>query len=68
MSESSNSPPTRQNEVLRLIAKGKTMKEVADLMGISQRTAESHKYETMRVFGVQSTAALVRYAIRMKLV
>jgi DNA-binding NarL/FixJ family response regulator len=62
------SPTTRQKEVLRLLAEGKTMKEVADLMGISTRTAESHKYETMRLLGVQSTAALVRYAIRMKLV
>jgi DNA-binding NarL/FixJ family response regulator len=62
------SPTLRQNELLRLIAEGRTMKEVADLMGISQRTAESHKYETMRVLGIQSTAALVRYAIRMKLV
>jgi len=62
------SPTSRQREVLRLLAEGKTMREVADQMGISRRTAESHKSETMRVLGVQSTAALVRYAIRMKLV
>jgi DNA-binding NarL/FixJ family response regulator len=62
------SPGSRQREVLRLLAEGKTMKKVADPMGISPRTAESHKYEVMRQLGIQSTAALVRYAIRSKLV
>jgi len=37
-------------------------------MGISTRTAESHKYEIMRQLGVKSTAALISYAIRVKLV
>jgi DNA-binding NarL/FixJ family response regulator len=58
----------RQREVLQLLAEGKTMKEAAALMGISTRTAESHKYEIMRLLGVQNTAALVRYAIRIKLI
>jgi DNA-binding NarL/FixJ family response regulator len=58
----------RQREVLQLLAEGKTMKEAAALMGISTRTAESHKYEIMRQLGVQTTAALIRYAIRIKLV
>jgi DNA-binding NarL/FixJ family response regulator len=53
----------RQREVLQLLAEGKTMKEAATLMGISTRTAESHKYEIMRVLGVHSTAALIRYAV-----
>ena len=43
-------------------------KEVANVLGISTRTAESHKYEIMRLLGVQTTAALVRYAVRIKLV
>jgi DNA-binding NarL/FixJ family response regulator len=59
---------SRQREVLQLLAEGKTMKEAAALMGISTRTAESHKYVIMRVLGVKSTAALVKYAIRIKLV
>jgi DNA-binding NarL/FixJ family response regulator len=58
----------RQREVLQLLAEGKTMKEVAALLGISTRTAESHKYEIMRQLGVQTTAALIRYAVRIKLV
>jgi DNA-binding NarL/FixJ family response regulator len=58
----------RQREVLQLIAEGRTMKEVASLLHISPRTAESHKYEIMDVLGAQNTAELVQHAIRMKLV
>ena len=58
----------RQREVLQLIAEGRTMKEVAAALHISPRTAESHKYEIMQSLGVDSTAALIQYAIRLKLV
>jgi DNA-binding NarL/FixJ family response regulator len=58
----------RQREVLQLVAEGRTMKEVASLLGISPRTAESHKYEIMKVLGVDTTAALIQYAVRLKLV
>jgi DNA-binding NarL/FixJ family response regulator len=58
----------RQREVLQLLAEGKTMKAVASLLGISTRTAESHKYEMMRQIGVQTTAELIRYAVRINLV
>ena len=59
---------TRQREILQLIAEGRTMKEVSSLLHISQRTAEWHKYEMMQVLGVESTAALVQYAVRLRLV
>jgi DNA-binding NarL/FixJ family response regulator len=58
----------RQREVLQLIAEGLTMKEVASALNISPRTAESHKYEIMEALGVTTTAALVRYAVKAKLV
>jgi DNA-binding NarL/FixJ family response regulator len=58
----------RQREVLQLIAEGKTMKELASVLKISPRTAESHKYEIMQVLGVDNTAALVQYAVRAGLV
>ena len=58
----------RQREVLQLIAEGRTMKEVASLLHISPRTAESHKYEIMDLLGAHNTAELVQHAIRMKLV
>ncbi len=66
-SSSRNSSPG-QREVLKLVAEGKTMKEVASRLNISVRTAESHKYETMQVLGIQTTAALIQYAIRTRLV
>lgn len=58
----------RQREVLQLVAEGRTMKEVASLLHISPRTAESHKYEIMELLGARNTAELVQHAIRMKLV
>ena len=58
----------RQREVLQLIAEGHTMKEVASILHISPRTAESHKYEIMQTLGMETTAALIQYAVRSKLV
>ena len=58
----------RQREVLQLIAEGRTMKEIAFQLGISARTAESHKYEMMQSLGVQTTADLIRHAIKINLV
>jgi DNA-binding NarL/FixJ family response regulator len=54
----------RAADVVRLIARGKVMKEVAADLGISVRTVAFHKYKTMRHLGLDSTAALVRYAVR----
>jgi DNA-binding NarL/FixJ family response regulator len=68
-SGASDSPLTaRQREVLQLIAEGRTMKEVASILNISPRTAESHKYEIIRALGVQTTAELIQYAMRIKLI
>jgi DNA-binding NarL/FixJ family response regulator len=58
----------RQREVLQLVAEGRTMKEVASILNISPRTAETHKYEIMRVLGVDTTAGLIQYAMQTKLV
>jgi DNA-binding NarL/FixJ family response regulator len=58
----------RQREVLRLIAEGRRMKEIAAILQLSTRTVETHKYEMMRSLGVNSTAELVRYAIQIGLV
>ena len=58
----------RQREVLQLIAEGRTMKEVAGLLKISTRTAESHKYDIMQALSVKTTAELVQCAVRMKMV
>ncbi len=58
----------RQEEVLRLVAQGKTMKEVAGVLDISTRTAEAHKYQIMHDLGVNSVAQLVQFAIQRGLV
>ena len=54
----------REREVLQLIAEGKTTKEVAVVLGISVKTAESHRTRMMEKLNIHETASLVRYAIR----
>jgi DNA-binding NarL/FixJ family response regulator len=55
---------TREREIVQLLAEGKSNKEVADKLGISLRTAETHRAAIMRKLRVDSLAAIVRYAIR----
>jgi DNA-binding NarL/FixJ family response regulator len=57
----------RQREVLQLVIEGFTMKEVGTKLGISTRTAESHKYDMMGALGMNSTAELVQYALKLGL-
>jgi len=54
----------REVEVVRLIAGGKTTKEVADLLGMSVKTAETHRGNVMRKLQLRSTGELVLYAVR----
>ena len=58
----------RQREVLQLVAEGNTSKEIATKLGISAKTAESHRAEIMQTLGIHDTAGLVRYAIRLGIV
>ena len=54
----------RQREVLQLLAEGKAHKEVANVLNISVKTAEYHKYAILDKLGLKSNAELVQYAIR----
>ena len=54
----------REREIVRLLAEGHSNKEVASYLGVSIRTAETHRATLMRKLDVDSLAALVRYAIR----
>jgi DNA-binding NarL/FixJ family response regulator len=54
----------RELQVLQLVAEGKTTKEVASLLGVSFKTAESHRTRIMEKLDIHETAGLVRYAIR----
>ena len=58
----------RERQVLQLIAEGRTTKEVAALLELGVRTADSHRARLMRKLGMHTTAELVRYAIRRGLV
>jgi DNA-binding NarL/FixJ family response regulator len=58
----------REREVLQLIAEGHTTKEIAQALGISFKTAESHRSHLMTKLDIHVTAGLVRYAIRRGLV
>jgi len=58
----------RERQVLQLVAEGKTTKEIAYTLGISFKTAESHRTRIMAKLGIHETAGLVRYAIRNRLI
>jgi DNA-binding NarL/FixJ family response regulator len=53
----------RQREVLRLVAEGLSLKQVAGALHVSPKTAEFHKYNLMRRLGLRTTAELIRYAL-----
>jgi two-component system response regulator NreC len=68
-SEKSKNPLTlRERQVLQLIAEGKSTKDVASLLGISVKTAESHRTRLMQKLDIHETASLVRYAVRQGIV
>jgi DNA-binding NarL/FixJ family response regulator len=58
----------RQREIVQLISEGRSNKEVAHALGISTRTAETHRASILRKLNLDSVAALVRYAIRNHLI
>jgi DNA-binding NarL/FixJ family response regulator len=53
----------RQREVLQLLAEGRSMKEVADLLDVTARTVAFHKYSIMEQLGLKTGAELVLYAL-----
>lgn len=58
----------RQREVLRLVAGGKSTKEIAFLLNLSVKTVETHRAQIMERLGIRDVAGLVRYALRTGLV
>jgi len=54
----------RQREVLQLLAEGRSMKAVGDLLNLTPRTVAFHKYRMMEQLGVKSSAELVQYAVK----
>lgn len=58
----------REREVLRLIAEGLRSKDIAQMLGVSPRTVETHRAAAMRKLSLRSVAEVVHYAIREKLI
>jgi DNA-binding CsgD family transcriptional regulator len=54
----------REKEILQLLAEGRSNKEVAGALGISVKTAETHRAAIMRKLGFKTFSDMVRYAIR----
>jgi len=58
----------RERQVLQLVSEGKSTKDIAVHLGISVKTAESHRSRLMKKLNIHETASLVRYAIRRGLI
>ena len=58
----------RERQVLQLVAEGNTTKEIALILGVAAKTAETHRVKVMEKLDIHSTAGLVKYAIRRGLV
>ena len=58
----------REREVLQLVSDGCSNKEIGSQLGISEKTAETHRARLMAKLGMHSVAKLVRYAIRNRIV
>jgi DNA-binding NarL/FixJ family response regulator len=58
----------RESEVIQLLAEGRSSKEVAALLGVSTKTAETHRTHIMRKLNIHDLAGLVIYAIRQNII
>lgn len=58
----------RQREVVQLLAEGKSMKEVADILKVTPRTVAFHKYRVMEELRLKTTAELIQFALRSNMV
>ncbi|MCC6390264.1 MAG: response regulator transcription factor [Bryobacterales bacterium] len=65
---SKTAPTGRQQEVLQLFAEGHTTKEIAHILNISPRTVEFHKYRLMEELNIRTSAELVQYALKHRIV
>jgi DNA-binding NarL/FixJ family response regulator len=58
----------RQQDVLQLLAEGRPMKEVADILKLSEKTVMFHKYQIMHAFNLKNNAELVLFALKRHLI
>ena len=57
----------RQREVVELLAEGKSMKEAASVLNVTPRTVAFHKYRVMKGLGLKTTADLIQFAIKSRI-
>lgn len=58
----------REREVLKLLAEGRTVRSVASVLGVSNKTVDAHKFNLMRKLGIHNKAELVMWAIQQRVV
>jgi DNA-binding NarL/FixJ family response regulator len=58
----------REREIMKLLAEGKSVKEVATTFDLSVKTVEAHKFNLMRKLDIHNKAQLVQYAIQKKII
>lgn len=66
--ESAGPLTARERQVVQLVAEGKSSKEIADALGVSVKTVETHRANILRKLDLRSSTDLVRYAVRNKIV
>ena len=59
---------SRQRQVIQLLAEGRSMKEIADILTISLRTVAAHKYRVMDFLEIKTNAELYRYAVKHQII
>ena len=64
----SSSLTPREREVVKMIAEGNSVRQIAQLLGLSIKTVEAHKFNLMRKLNIHNKAQLVTYAIQKKIV
>jgi two-component system, NarL family, response regulator NreC len=58
----------REREVVKLLAEGRTVRSAADVLGVSAKTVDAHKFNLMRKLGIHNKAELVMWAVQTKVV
>jgi DNA-binding NarL/FixJ family response regulator len=58
----------REREVIKMLAEGNSVRQIASILGLSVKTVEAHKFNLMRKLNIHNKAQLVTYAIQKKIV
>src|SRR5439155_15744961 len=58
----------REREVIKMLAEGNSVRQIAGILGLSVKTVEAHKFNLMRKLNIHNKAQLVTYAIQKKIV